>query len=63
MRKGLCCLYFISLIIFSGCAPSVVPKELEKNINTKITISDVVKNFDKYKEKNGALGRKNLEGC
>ena len=60
MRKGLCCLYFISLIIFSACAPSVVPKELKKSINTKITISDVVKNFDKYKEKMVLWGGKIL---
>ena len=50
MAKNLSILAFLSLMIFSGCAP-IIPQELKRSIRENITIHEVVKNPDAYKGK------------
>ena len=50
MAKNLSILVFLSLMIFSACAP-IIPQELKRSIREKITIHEVVKNPDAYKGK------------
>ena len=50
MAKNLSILVFLSLMIFSACAP-IIPQELKRSIREKITIQGVVKDPDAYKGK------------